>query len=137
MTQTNVETVRAIYAEWEQGRMRAGVDLFDPEIVFESFMPDSRERAIARGSEEVATFMRELLAQWSHYKILGDEFRSHSGGEVVLVAGHQAGVGRQSEVSVQMPIFSVWRFRDGRIVKLDWFSSLAQAEEEAGPADPA
>jgi ketosteroid isomerase-like protein len=132
VTQENVETVRAIFAEWEQGRMQAGVDRFDPEIVFESFMPDSRERAVATGAEEVATFMRELLAQWSHYRILGDEFESRAGGDVVLVAGHQAGVGRQSEVSVQMPIFSVWRFRDGRIVKLDWFSTRAQAEEEAG-----
>ena len=131
MTQENIEAVRAIYAEWEHGRMHAGVDLFDPEIAFESFMPDSRKRAAANGPEEVHLFMRELLAQWRDYKIVGDEFHSYADGDVVLVGGHQAALGRQSEVSVQSPIFSVWRFRSGRIVKLDWYLSRAEAEEEA------
>ena len=131
MAEENVEIVRGIYAEWEQGRMHAGVDRFDPEIAFESFMPDSRRRASANGPAEVEAFMRELLAQWRDYKIVGDEFHSYAGGDVVLVGGHQAALGRQSEVSVQSPIFSVWRFRSGRIVKLDWFLSRAPAEEEA------
>ena len=45
MSQENVEMVRETYAEWQRGNMKAGVDRFDPEIVFESFMPDARERS--------------------------------------------------------------------------------------------
>jgi ketosteroid isomerase-like protein len=40
MSEENVETVRRAYAEWAQGNLQGEVDLFDPEIVFESLVPD-------------------------------------------------------------------------------------------------
>ncbi len=42
MSQENVEIVRGIYAEWERGNMKAGVEVLDPEIAFEAYMPDGR-----------------------------------------------------------------------------------------------
>jgi hypothetical protein len=47
--------------------MRAGAELFDPEIVFESLMPDSNATIVANGLLEVEAFMREFLAQWRDY----------------------------------------------------------------------
>src|SRR5262245_2321824 len=36
----NLDRVREVYAEWGRGNMKAGPELFDPELVFESFLPD-------------------------------------------------------------------------------------------------
>ncbi len=58
MSQENVEIVRRIYSEWQSGNMKAGVERFDPEIVFESFMPDASERFVAKGPAEVEAFKR-------------------------------------------------------------------------------
>jgi ketosteroid isomerase-like protein len=133
MSQENVEIVRSFYAEWEQGNMRspAGVDLFDPEVVYEAFMPDSDERVVAHGLEGIAAFMREWLAQWQDYRLIGDEFRE-VGSDTVFVAGRQAAVGRRSGVAVEGPIFSIWTFRDGKVVHLRWERYRRAALEAAG-----
>jgi ketosteroid isomerase-like protein len=113
----NVEIVRSIYAGWTQGNLNAGVELFDAEIVFESYMPDSSERVVAHGREGMAGFMREFLQQLSDYRLFADEIRA-VGEHAVFVAGRQAGKGRQSGVPVEGPTCSVWKFRDGKVVGL-------------------
>jgi ketosteroid isomerase-like protein len=131
MSQENLETVRRIYAEWERGDMNAGVELFDPEIVFESYMPDAAERVVANGLDGVAAFMREFLRHWTDYRLRGDEFRA-IGEDKVLVTGHQSALGRHSGVSVEGPTCSVWTFRDGKIVGLLFDPDKEAALEAAG-----
>jgi hypothetical protein len=113
--------------------MWGGVDLFDPEMVFESFMPDSSERIMCRGIDEVEAFMREFLAQWRSYRILGDEFHE-IGDDRVLVDGRQAAIGRQSGAAVEMPIFSSWTFKNGRVVHLLFEADRRRALEAASEA---
>lgn len=125
--------VRQVYAEWAQGNMRAGVELFDPEIVFESFMPDASERVVANGPAEVETFMREFLGQWRDYKLFGDEFRE--AGEKVFVTGHQAATGRQSGAAVEDTMCSVWTFHDGKVVHLLFDRDRQKALAAAGLRD--
>jgi ketosteroid isomerase-like protein len=117
MSRENVEVVRRIYADWEKGDMRAGVELFDSDIVFASFMPDSTERITVRGPEGVETFMREFLAQWRDYRLFGEKFRQ-VGTNKVFVEGHQTATGRESGVAVEDEAFSIWTFRGGRVVNL-------------------
>ena len=131
MSQENVEIVRGIYAEWERGNMTAGVDLFHPEIAFESFMPDANERVVANGPGEVETFMSEFLAQWRDYRLTGDEFRK-VGADKVVVSGSQAAIGRQSGVAVESPMYSVWTFRGGEVVHLLFDPDHRKALEAAG-----
>jgi ketosteroid isomerase-like protein len=131
MSQENVEAVRRTYAEWERGHMTAGVELFDSEIVFESFMPDANERVVAHGPEEVEAFMREFLGSWRDYRLFGKEFRE-LGNDKVFVAGHQAATGRQSGVAVEGPMCSVWTFRNAKIVGLVFEPDLQTALEAAG-----
>ena len=123
--------VRGIYAEWEQGNLAAAVELFDPEIVFESFMPDSSERIVARGRREIETFMRNFLIQTSEYRMIGEEFRA-VGKDKVFVAGRQATVGRLSGVAVDGPAFWVWTFRDHNVTRLVFETDQQRALEAAG-----
>jgi ketosteroid isomerase-like protein len=125
MAGENVEVVRRTYAEWERGHMTAGVELFDSEIVFESFMPDANERVVANGPEEVEAFMREFLGNWRDYRLIGEEFRE-VGKDKVFVAGHQAATGRQSGVAVEGPMCSVWTFRNCKVVGLVCLNPIAK-----------
>ena len=130
MSQENVEIVRSIYEEWARGRMSAGVEMFDAEIVFESFMPDADERVVANGPEEIAAFMREFLAQWTDYRLVGEQFRDM--GSKVFVLGHQTALGAHSGVEVEDPMHSVWTFRGDRVVGLRFTPSRQEAIEAAG-----
>jgi ketosteroid isomerase-like protein len=131
MSQENVDRVREVYAEWAQGNMRAGVEMFDPEIVFESFMPDASDAVVAHGSEEMEAFMREFLAQWANYSVIGEDFRD--AGDKVFVAGRLSARGRQSGAEVEQPnYFSVWTFRAGKVFGLRFTPFRAEALEAAG-----
>ena len=131
MSQENVEIVRETYAEWQRGNMKAGVDRFDPEIVFESFMPDARERIVANGPAEVEAFMREFLRDWRGYRLIGDEYRRASATRV-FVRGRQAAVGRESGATVEDTMYSVWTFRDHKVVHLIFDRDRQRALEAAG-----
>lgn len=113
----NLDRVREVYAEWGRGNMKAGPELFDPDLVFESFLPDATERVMVKGPREIETFMREFLSNWHDYRLIGDEFRA-IGSDTVLVLGHQAARGRHSGVTVEHPMSSVWTFRAGKVVHL-------------------
>ena len=126
-----VEIVRRTYGEWAQGNMRAGVELFDPEIAFETFMPDADQRVVARGPAEIAGFMREFLRQWRDYRLLAEEFVDH--GETVLVIGHQSAFGRQSGIAVDYPMCSAWTFRRGKVVRLAFDPDPQRALAAAQP----
>lgn len=130
MSQENVELVRKVYAEWARGNMRAGVRMFDPEIVFESFMPDASDEIVAHGPGEVEAFMREFLAQWTNYRIVGEEFRD--AGDRVFVAGRQSARGRKSGVEVEQTMFSIWTFQGAKVVGLRFTPFRDVALEAAG-----
>lgn len=134
VSQENVDIVRRIYAAWAKGEFGGGVAHFDPEIVFESFVPDSRERRVYRGPEGVASFMREFLAVWEDYRLVGEEFKG-AGDNKVFVAGYQSATGRHSGVAVRSPTYSVWTFRDGKVVHLIMEFDRHKALEAAGLSD--
>jgi ketosteroid isomerase-like protein len=131
MSQENVEVVRRIHAEWQRGNMKAGVERFDPEIAFESFLPDASERVLANGLAEVEAFMREFLRQFREYRIFGDEYRE-VGPTRVFVGGRQTAIGRESGATVEDALFSVWTFRDGKVVQLIFDRDRQRALEAAG-----
>jgi ketosteroid isomerase-like protein len=131
MSRDYVEIVREIYAQWEQGNFEAASPLFDPEITFETFMPDASETLVIRGREQIESFMRDWFGQWRDYRVIGDEFR-RVGSDQVFVAGRQAGTGLHSGADVESPGFTVWTFRDGTVVKLLAHYDRARALEAAG-----
>ena len=131
MSKENVEIVRRIYAEWERGNFAAAVEWFDPEITFETFMPDASENVIAHGLVEIDAFTRTWFSQWRNYRVLADEVRE-VGDDKVLVAGRQAATGRHSGAEVESPGFTVWTFRRGKVIKLLAHYDREKALEAAG-----
>jgi ketosteroid isomerase-like protein len=98
----NLEIVRRLYAHWEQGDFASVADSFNPDIRFESFMPDANEVVVIEGVDAVEAFTRDWFTQWREYRVTGEEFRE-VGDDVILVSGRQSAVGRHSGVVVESP----------------------------------
>ena len=130
MSQENVEIVRLILTAWERGNFGAPAEVFDPEVTFETWMPDTAENVVARGFAELEAFTRDWLAQWRGYRIVEDEFQA-VGPDKVFVAVRQLARGRHSGVEVESPGFSVWTLRDGKVVKLSLHYDRDNALEAA------
>jgi ketosteroid isomerase-like protein len=123
--------VRGTYSEWERGNMKAGVERFDPEIAFESFLPDASERIVANGPAEIEAFMREFLRQWRDYRMFGDDYLE-VGPTKVFVSGRQTAIGHDSGAVVEDTLFSIWTFRDGKVVHLIFERDRQRALDAAG-----
>jgi uncharacterized protein len=130
MSPALVAALRDIYAEWARGNFRAGLELLDADIVFETFTADEgwvRTRGIAElGQRMTQTF--SLV--WSDFRVEAEDFID--AGDKVVVIGRGRGRGRGSGVDVNQQVFMVWTFRDGRAVRQQWFAEKADALEAAG-----
>src|SRR5919202_1293865 len=108
MSKETVATVRAIYDEWAKGNLAAGIDLYDPDIVFipTGDTPDSR-RFI--GVQEIEGWMRRWLQAWDDFVMSAEEFID--AGDSVVVAVRQRGVGKKSGIPSERSYFQIWTFR--------------------------
>jgi ketosteroid isomerase-like protein len=131
MSRENVEIVRLILGEWAQGDFGASAKLLDPDITFETFMPDANENVVAHGFVEIEAFTRDWLAQWRNYRVVGEDFQE-VGPDKVFVSVRQIAIGAHSGVEVDSPGFSVWTLQCGKVVKLSLHYDRDEALEAVG-----
>ncbi len=125
----HADTVRAVYERWAEGDFRAGIDLFDPDVVFtlSPGFPDSGEY---RGREEVAAYMRGFLEPWVQLTITMEAIEEF--GDHVLATVSQRGAGAGSGAVTEFSYFQVWSFRGDRVVRLQNLRRRESALEAAG-----
>lgn len=129
MSQKNVDALRPVYERWAGGDFTAGRDLLDEEVVFVTFATEGDDLTY-HGPVGLADWLREFLTQWEEFKVMAEEFID--AGEKVLVVGHQTARGGRSGVAVDMPVFGVWTFRGGKVVRLQFLRDRDRALEAAG-----
>ena len=123
-----VERLRPVYEEWARGNWRAGAELYDSEVEITARVGEGL--ITSRGHEQVAMFMREFLDTWEQYSVEAHEFEEN--GDLVFVSGRQRGRGAASGVSLDIPVFHVWRFRDSHVVSFLATPNEDEAREAAG-----
>jgi ketosteroid isomerase-like protein len=133
MAQDRVETLRGIYAEWAEGKMRAGLELFDQHVVYvvgREFM----ESGVYYGMRALQGFLRDFLAAWKDYTLQGTEFIE--AGDTVVAAVSQRAEGVSSGAATDLSYFQLWTFRADRVIRLENVMHRDDALEAAGlPAD--
>ena len=133
MSQQNVETVRQIYERWGRGDFRAGMELYDPDVVF-VLRPEFPDSGIYRGRDEIRRYMREdFLADLEGAVLAGEEFLD--AGDSVIVHVHQQATGTRSGASVEMRYYQVWTFRGRAVIRLENVRERDEALEAAGLLD--
>ncbi len=90
--------------------MSAAIELFDPEIAFEAWVP-GEDLVVADGVEEI---------------------RLSCGSGLPLGPTSQIGLGRRSGAEAELPVFSVWTFRAEKMIRLKFTPSRQAALEAAG-----
>jgi ketosteroid isomerase-like protein len=121
--------VRAVYEEWAKGNLRAGVDLFDPDVLFIP-LPEMPNAGRYLGAESMRDFMRGWMEAWRKLTFTAEDFIEADNS--VVVAVRQGGVGRESGTPIDYRYFSVWTFRGRAVIRMEDFSDRAQALEAVG-----
>jgi ketosteroid isomerase-like protein len=126
MAEEDLERLKAVYAELEKGNLRAGFELFAPDVSYEP-IADGRETLSREGS---VRFMREFVAQWDDFRIEAKEFEQL--GDTILVTERQSGTGRSSRIDIDMKAYAAWTFRDGLVTRARWSLDRDDALDGAG-----
>jgi ketosteroid isomerase-like protein len=129
MSQENVEAVRGVYDQWGRGNFRAGVDLYDPLLLFIPLV-DFPAAHHYLGPDGVRDFMLGMLEAWANFAIEAVEFIE--AGDSVVVATRWRGMGRKSGALSGQTCFDVWTFRGRAATRLEFFKERIEALEAVG-----
>jgi ketosteroid isomerase-like protein len=130
MSEENVEVVRRIY---EAAARR------DPETIFALYGSDVELDATRLGVGDLGVYhghdgLRRLFADlheaWGRIDYDYEELLD-AGEQVISVVARHAW-GRASGVEIERPFALLWTLRDGKVVRVVWFLSRAEALEAAG-----
>ncbi len=108
-----IQALHDVYAEWAEGRFRAGADLLAPDVEFWA----DPERTIYRGPEGVAAWMAEFLKSFSDFRITAEQFEVR--GERILVLQRQTGRSNTTGIDLDARTACIWTFRGDRVVKIE------------------
>jgi ketosteroid isomerase-like protein len=73
-----------------------------------------------------------ILDAWESLTIAAESYREAA--DAVLVKVKQTGVGKDSGIPVTLDYFHVWRFRDGKVIRLESILREENALAAAGVA---
>ena len=130
MSAENVENLRGSLDAFNTGDKAAWLEFFDPDVV----MVPAREwpeNAPVRGAEPLWDFYREVTALWEAGSFeLGEII--DSGPDQLVFNSRRETRGKASGAGVEFNYWTVGTYRNGRAVRLEWFSNRADALEAAG-----
>lgn len=129
MAADDVQKVREVYEHWARGEWREKAELFAEDLRSTTFDADGDEITL-NSREELASWLRGFLSQWHDFRQEVDQLIDC--GDRVLVVGHQSATGRASGVRLEMPVFTVWVFQDGKIVEFHSTRHEGVARRKAG-----
>lgn len=127
MSQVNVDTVRALYEDFGEGRFWASASQFDREIEFERIGEVPGGAGRWQGLDAFTTAFREYLEAFDALYIKGERFVDL--GDRVLVVARHSGTGRGSGLAFEREIGDVLTLRDGLVVRWQTYWDLKEALE--------
>ncbi len=133
MSRENVEIVRHVFEATARRDSDAVVALYHADIVWDTSRVEIGRitgGGVFRGYEGIRQFLRKYNEAWEQLDYEIDELID-AGDQVVSIVNNRAR-GRVSGVEVELRMPGVWTIRDGKVERVVFFTTRAQALEAAG-----
>jgi ketosteroid isomerase-like protein len=129
MSQENVDRTTAFIAAYNRRDFDAAVEHFDPEI--EWVLPALQRSDSCRGPDEVKRFWQGLDETFDELRL--DPQEAVDAGDRVAVRLRFYGRGKGSGAEIETEMYhQVTTFRDGTMVRIEYFTTWDEALEAAG-----
>lgn len=134
MSQENVEIVRRVFEATIRGEGSQVLEFYDPEVDLEArgSLANLIGGGVYHGHDGIRRFYRAYYEAWEHVDYEIEELID--AGEYVVSIVTNRGRGRASGVALDWPVPGVWTVKDGKVVRVVFFSSREEALEAAGLA---
>ena len=132
MSDENVELVRRVYDAAARRDADAVLALYDPDVEWDWTRVSGLfgQGGLYRGQEDLRRWFREWSEGLDHIEYQAKELIA--AGDHVLSKSVMRGRGRASGIELGDTLYAVWTFREGKIVRVVWFPTHAEALEAAG-----
>jgi ketosteroid isomerase-like protein len=130
--QTNVEALHAVYDEWGRGNFGPRFDVYAPDMEWGWSGEFPGLAGVRPDPEARSSRLGEWLSQWNEWRCEAEDYVAS--GDRVVVLTRYTGRGRGSGAAVDTQGAHLWTFRDGKVVRLEIFSSRSKALAAAGLA---
>jgi len=132
MSRANVDKAEAFIAAYNRRDFDAAVECFDPEIDW--VLPALQGFDSCRGPDQVRLFWQGLDETFDELRL--DPQESVDAGDRVATRLRYYGLGKGSGAEIETEMYhQVITFRDGRMVRIEYFTSWAEALEAAGQGE--
>ena len=122
--QDNVEIVRRFYDAWSRSELPGPVDHMDADIMYVN-PPGAIEPGTRHGLPAFTRAVEKVLDAWEFWRAEPEELRTV--GEQIAVVVHYRARGRGSGAHVEGRESALWTFRDGKVVRYEWFHEPTDA----------
>jgi ketosteroid isomerase-like protein len=129
MSQQNVDKAREFIAAYNRRDFDAAVESFDPEI--EWVLPARQRSDSGRGPDEVKRFWEGLDETFEELRLEPKEFVDAGDRVATRLRYYMRGKGSGVEIEGEL-YHQVATFRDGRMVRIEYFADWPEALEAAG-----
>jgi ketosteroid isomerase-like protein len=132
MSEENVAKARAFIEAYNRRDFDAAVENFDPEVDW--ILPARQSSDSCRGPEEVKRFWEGIDETFEELRLEPQEWVDAGDRVATRLRHHGQGKGSGIEINTEL-YHQVATFRDGRMVRIEYFADWAEALEAAGIVD--
>jgi ketosteroid isomerase-like protein len=129
MSEENVDAVRRIFEAWGSGNWSIGTTHLDRHAVL-VISSDFPAFGTYLGLDAIRDYWRDFPAQWEFCAFEATRLRSV--GDTVLADVVQHSRGKASGIEGQVPMYILFTFRGGKIVRYECVMNEAEALEAVG-----
>lgn len=136
MSEETIAKLKLGHEAFNSGDMSVAIDLATTDVEWGATGAFPGVEGEYRGPEGMQAWMDVIRSAWEEFEVALDEVLRDEN-EVLVVTEFLRGRGRSSGAEVEMRVFSVYWFEDGRIRKREAFTERDAALEAAGLAEQA
>jgi ketosteroid isomerase-like protein len=129
MSEENVAKARAFIEAYNRRDFDAAVENFDPEVDW--ILPARQSSDSCRGPEEVKRFWEGIDETFEELRLEPQEWVDAGDRVATRLRHHGQGKGSGIEINTEL-YHQVATFRDGRMVRIEYFAEWPEALEAAG-----
>ena len=129
MSEQNVDKARAFIDAYNRRDFDAAVESFDPEVDW--VLPERQSSDSCRGPDEIKRFWEGIDETFDELRLVPQEFVD--AGDRIATRLRHHGKGKRSGLEIDEEMYhQVATFRDGTIVRMEYFGDWSEALAAAG-----
>ena len=125
----DLDSIRRLCEGWSRGDWTRGAELFADDVLVTTFDADGDEVEL-HGLAALQEWLRGFLEHWRDVRHEYDELLDL--GDRILARGRQIAEGRASGAPAEMPIYTLFVLRDGKVVEFHTTRYADVADRRAG-----